>query len=99
VPTSRARLTITETDDVARMLDEAAERWPEDRVHRARLLKPAGGSLRARTRLKLPDCCVIMAAEIAAGTILTFDERLAAAARRLGVGIEPPWVGVSDLRS
>jgi hypothetical protein len=39
VPTSRARLTITETDDVARMLDEAAERWPEDRVHRARLLK------------------------------------------------------------
>jgi hypothetical protein len=39
VPTSRARLTITETDDGARMLDEAAERWPEDRAHRARLLK------------------------------------------------------------
>ena len=39
MPTSRARLTITETDDVARMLDEAAERWPEDRAHRARLLK------------------------------------------------------------
>ena len=38
VPTSRARLTITETDAVARMLDEAAERWPEDRAHRARLL-------------------------------------------------------------
>jgi predicted nucleic acid-binding protein len=57
------------------------------------------GTLRARTRLKLPDCCVIMAAEIAAGTILTFDDRLAAAARRLGVGIEPPWVGVSDLPS
>lgn len=30
---------ITETDDVVRMLDEAAERWPEDREHRGRLLK------------------------------------------------------------
>lgn len=39
MPTSRARVTITETDDVARMLDEAAERWPQDREHRARLLK------------------------------------------------------------
>ena len=39
MPTSHPRLTITETDDVARMLDEAAERWPEDRAHRARLLK------------------------------------------------------------
>jgi uncharacterized protein (DUF2236 family) len=39
MPTDRARLTITETDDVVRMLDEAAERWPEDREHRARLLK------------------------------------------------------------
>lgn len=38
MPTSRPRLTITETDDVARMLDEAAARWPEDREHRARLL-------------------------------------------------------------
>jgi hypothetical protein len=38
LPTSRPRLTITETDDVARMLDEAAECWPEDRTHRARLL-------------------------------------------------------------
>lgn len=39
MPTTRARLTITETDDVSRMLDEAADRWPEDREHRARLLK------------------------------------------------------------
>ena len=39
VPTERPRLTITETDDVARMLDDAAERWPDDRDHRARLLK------------------------------------------------------------
>lgn len=39
VPTQRPRLTITETDEIGRMLDEAAERWPEDRAHRGRLLK------------------------------------------------------------
>jgi len=39
MPTVRPRLTITETDDVVEMLNEAAERWPEDRAHRARLLK------------------------------------------------------------
>ncbi len=39
MPTTRPRITITETDDVASMLDAAAERWPEDRDNRARLLK------------------------------------------------------------
>lgn len=39
MPTTRPRITITETDDVASMLDAAAERWPEDRENRARLLK------------------------------------------------------------
>jgi len=39
MPTIRPRLTITETDDVARWLDVAAEFWPEDRANRARLLK------------------------------------------------------------
>lgn len=29
---------ITETDDVARALDEAARQWPEDRDARARLI-------------------------------------------------------------
>jgi hypothetical protein len=29
VPTTRPRLTITETDDIARALDDAGERWPE----------------------------------------------------------------------
>ena len=45
-------------------------------------------TLRARTRLKLPDCCVILAAQTSAGTILTFDDRLAAGARQLAVGVE-----------
>jgi len=39
MPTDRPRVTITESDDVVRMLDEAAEHWPADRAHRARLLK------------------------------------------------------------
>lgn len=29
---------ITETDEVARALDAAAEEWPEDRDHRSRLV-------------------------------------------------------------
>jgi predicted nucleic acid-binding protein len=46
-------------------------------------------SLRAETNLNLPDCCVLLAAEDApAARILTFDERLAKAARlRRGLGV------------
>ena len=31
MPTARPRHVITETDDVARALDDAARRWPEER--------------------------------------------------------------------
>jgi predicted nucleic acid-binding protein len=42
-------------------------------------------SLRAGTSLKLPDCCVLLAAEQPGGaTVATFDDRLGAAARELG---------------
>lgn len=42
--------------------------------------------LRARTALKLPDCCVLLAAlDGAADGVRTFDEPLAEAARRLGL--------------
>lgn len=34
-------------------------------------------ALRVETTLKLPDCCVLLAAEAAGGAVLTFDERLA----------------------
>lgn len=42
-------------------------------------------ALRVETALKLPDCCVLLAAEAAGGTVLTFDDRLAreAALRQL----------------
>lgn len=38
--------------------------------------------LRAETQLKLPDCCVLLAAHEAECPVLTFDERLARAADR-----------------
>lgn len=38
MPTTRPRHLVTETDPIARALDEAARRWPEDRDRRARLL-------------------------------------------------------------
>lgn len=42
-------------------------------------------NLRARSRLKLPDCCVLLAAEqINAKAIATFDDQLGANAQRLG---------------
>jgi predicted nucleic acid-binding protein len=41
--------------------------------------------LRVETGLKLPDCCVLLAAEAVAGTVLTFDDRLAREARRRGL--------------
>lgn len=40
--------------------------------------------LRAGTNLKLPDCCVLLAAETAHAAVATFDERLANAARERG---------------
>jgi glutathione S-transferase len=38
MPTTRPRHVITETDEIARALDEAARRWPEDSGNRSRLL-------------------------------------------------------------
>src|SRR5215208_1808522 len=39
VPTTRPRLTITETDDLAAALDAAAARWPDVRSRRELLLR------------------------------------------------------------
>jgi predicted nucleic acid-binding protein len=43
-------------------------------------------TLRAATELKLPDCCVLLAAEDAQARLLTFDARLAREAGRRGLG-------------
>jgi hypothetical protein len=39
VPTTRPRITINETDDVAAALDAAAARWPDVRSRRELLLR------------------------------------------------------------
>jgi predicted nucleic acid-binding protein len=41
--------------------------------------------LRAETGLKLPDCCVLLAAQDHAGIVASFDADLVAAARKLGL--------------
>lgn len=41
--------------------------------------------LRSRTGLKLPDCCVLLAAEQAHATLASFDDRLLTAARERGL--------------
>jgi len=42
-------------------------------------------ALRTDTGLKLPDCCVLLAAETANGAVLTFDDRLARTAAERGL--------------
>ena len=46
--------------------------------------------LRAGTNLKLPDCCVLMAAEQIQGAVATLDDRLAAAASKRGLVVAGP---------
>lgn len=43
--------------------------------------------IRAATGLKMPDCCVVLAAEQEGTDLATFDDRLAAAARARGIPI------------
>jgi hypothetical protein len=38
MPTTRPRHVVTETDQVAEALNDAARRWPQDRRSRSRLL-------------------------------------------------------------
>lgn len=43
--------------------------------------------LRARSRLRLPDCCVLLAAETIHASVATFDQHLADAAAELGIAV------------
>lgn len=44
-------------------------------------------TLRAQTGLKLPDCCVLVAAQSLRATVVTFDDRLAAVGRTLDLDV------------
>lgn len=54
-------------------------------------IPPAGDAaerlalLRVETGMRMPDCCVLLAAEDVRGTVHTFDERLARQASLLGL--------------
>jgi predicted nucleic acid-binding protein len=43
--------------------------------------------IRVRTGLKMPDCCVLLAAIRSTLTVATFDDALASAARQLGFDV------------
>ncbi|MDR1119148.1 MAG: PIN domain-containing protein [Bifidobacteriaceae bacterium] len=45
--------------------------------------------LRVKTGLPIPDCCVLSAGTANAATVATFDQRLAKAARHLGLSVAP----------
>ena len=46
-------------------------------------------ALRSRTPMRLPDCCVLLAALQHGAAVATFDNRLAEAARAQGVRVVP----------
>lgn len=70
---------------------DAAEQMLAD-LGVAQVPLPAGAArrlaeLRAETGLKLPDCCVLLAAQTAAGSLATFDERLARETTSRGIEV------------
>jgi len=66
------------------LVNLGVEVWQPDNEHYFRM-----ASLRASTTLKLPDCCVVDCARTKSATLATFDVRLAAIARSLGVTVAP----------
>ncbi|MGI8574590.1 MAG: type II toxin-antitoxin system VapC family toxin [Egibacteraceae bacterium] len=71
----------------AGQLDRATGALRQLKVKSVRLDEDAPmrlAALRADTRLRLPDCCVLLAAEQADGGVATFDDRLAGVARERG---------------
>lgn len=77
-PARAGRLEIAE----GAVRDLAIDLVPLDSGAPARL-----AVLRSETGLRLPDCCVLLAAEAASAEIATFDERLASSAVRRGLRV------------
>lgn len=46
-------------------------------------------AIRAATGLKMPDCCVVLAAEQEGTDLATFDDRLASVAKARGIRVRP----------
>lgn len=83
-PARQSRDAVASTLDALTRLAIREVQFPEDVAVRL-------AGLRASTGLKMPDCCVVLAAETAgADSVATFDERLAQAARQHG--FDTRWV-------
>lgn len=52
--------------------------------------------LRAETRLKLPDCCVLLSAEQTRGEVATFDEQLAYAAGQRNIAVRSDGASIAS---
>jgi predicted nucleic acid-binding protein len=81
----------------AGQLDRATAMLHQLQVASVRLADDASTQLavlRAGTSLKLPGCCVLLAAEQTHGAVATFDDRLAAAARERGFVVRDRIVDV-----
>jgi len=70
---------------LAEIYTGAARAGRSDRLQE--LLAQLQVELRATTKLKMPDCCVLYTAEQHGAAIATFDDTLAARARDLGLTI------------
>jgi predicted nucleic acid-binding protein len=75
-PTRSGRLA--EVEAALGALDVAELPLPPDSARKL-------AALRVETALKLPDCCVLLAAASVGGRVVTFDERLSREAARRGL--------------
>jgi predicted nucleic acid-binding protein len=75
-PTRTGHLSVTQA--ALRALDVTELPLPPNAATRL-------AALRVETTLKLPDCCVLLAAQVVNGSVLTCDDRLGREATRLGL--------------
>lgn len=94
-PLGASTITLAETlvaPARAERLDEAKAALERLGVEELNLGEDAPtrlAALRAGTGRKLPDCCVLAAAQEHSGSIATFDADLRKAARKLGLSVMP----------
>ena len=94
-PLGSSAITLAETFGSparAGRLEEAESAMRQLGVEELAIGAEAAGrlaTLRARTRLKMPDCCVLLAALDRGALLASFDSSLLAAAKELGLKTAP----------
>lgn len=93
IPLGASAISLVETlvaPARAKRLDEARaalERLGVVELELGAGAPPRLARLRADTGRKLPDCCVLLAAQEHRGTVATFDRNLSRTAEELGIGV------------